>query len=130
MKRGPAGVATAALLLCGCAAVQTQPVQDTAAAFSAAVRGDRAAACELLTDSTRRALVASEQKPCPEALAELDLKPPGPVEAVSVYELQAQVVRTDGTLFLTLENGRWTVMAAGCEPQERDRPYDCELEKG
>jgi hypothetical protein len=50
------------------------------------------------------------------------------VSSVAVYGLQAEVILSGDTVFLSRFEDGWRVIAAGCTPQE-GKPFDC-LVKG
>lgn len=125
-------VATVAcvLALSSCGSSRAGEVDQVARALSASVAGDPAAACQLLAAATLQELEKSEEKPCSEALPELDVPDFGTLQSVAVYGLQAQVHFAAQTIFLTMEDGVWKVSALGCQPRPDDLPYECELQKG
>jgi hypothetical protein len=95
----------------------------------AAVEAKRgAAACPRLTEATRESLEEQEQRPCVEAVVELELSEPQ-VLSVSAFENSAAARMAGGdTVFLDETAGGWKVSAAGCRPAGPERPYDCKLE--
>ena len=108
--------------------------EDDAAAvterFHAALdAGDGQAACDELSEETASKLEQEEQKPCEEAILDLDLSKGGTVvvrhvEMGSAYTRLAE----GGADFLDEGPEGWKVSAAGCRPTVPDRPYECELE--
>jgi len=90
---------------------------------------DGAGACAILAPATVSELEESAGKPCPEAILEEDLAPPGSVTRVDVYGQWAQVRLAGDTVFLGAFPGGWRVMAAGCSPRE-ELPYECTLQGG
>src|SRR3954462_7998811 len=93
---GLAAVAAAALAGCG------QPAEGSAAATAerlatAVAVGDGAAACAVLAPDTVEELEQSAGTPCPKAIGEEELPPPGAVESVDVYGQWARVVTSGDT---------------------------------
>jgi hypothetical protein len=100
--------------------------------FLAAVEsGDGEQACAQLSAESRAELEKQEQRPCREAVTELELEG-GSVVRVQVYVLSAMVELSSGeTVFVDQGEDGWRLSAVGCKPQggqPADRPYDCELE--
>lgn len=133
--RRPAVVGVAAavvgLLLGGCGSARAQAASDTAGRFYAAVaQKDGADACAVLAPATRSELEQSSSEPCPKAV--LDEQLPSVTKPVDVhaYETTAQVRYAGETVFLARFRSGWRVMAAGCSPQGRDKPYDCTVQGG
>ncbi|HYI80554.1 MAG TPA: hypothetical protein VEW67_06815 [Thermoleophilaceae bacterium] len=116
--------------LAGCGATDSEGARDAAQRLYVAYSDDDgAAACATLSDDTRKQLVEDEQKPCPEAVLELDLSGTATVGA-EAYVTEAKV-ETDGgdSVFLEETGDGWRVTAAGCRPAPgREAPYDCEVE--
>jgi hypothetical protein len=84
-------VAGVALALAGCGATDSEGARDaTERLYVAYSEDDGAAACATLSDDTREQLVEDEQKPCPEAVLELDLSGTAPVGA-EAYITEAKV---------------------------------------
>lgn len=123
-------VAGVGLALAGCGATDSEGASDaTERLYVAYSDDDGAAACATLSDDTREQLVEDEQKPCPEAVLELDLSGKATVGA-EAYITEAKV-KTDGgdSVFLEETGDGWRVTAAGCRPAPgREAPYDCEVE--
>jgi hypothetical protein len=118
-------------MLSGCG---TGGREDDAAAvverFHAALeQDDGAAACEELAEETASKLEREEQKPCEEAILELEL-PRGGSVAYRRVEVRSAVIRlADGASdFLDEGPDGWRISAAGCEPTTPEQPYDCVLE--
>lgn len=91
---------------------------------------DGAAACDALSQATRKELEGEEGKACAQALPSLQLDG-GAVTRVHVYLTNAKVDLASGeSLFLSEERSGWRLSAVGCQPQGKpaDRPYDCELQ--
>ena len=116
----------AALVLTGCGPDDREKAAaSTAERFADAAQGDdAAAACAMLAPQTRRELEESSDAACVTALAEAELPDLGRAGEVQVYGHQAEVRGDGDTIFLADHDGRWQVIAAGCEPRT-DRPYDC-----
>jgi hypothetical protein len=121
----------AAGLCAGCGASDRAP--DAAAVVerfqSALGERDGAAACAALNQETASKLEQQEQRPCEQAILELQLPTGARVAHTSVYVTSAYAsLATGGVLFLDESSDGWEVSAAGCRPTAPDRPYDCELE--
>jgi hypothetical protein len=124
-------LAMATLVGCDAGAGQRDAASTAALRLLTAVSAkDGAAACGLLAPDTSAELEQSAGKPCAEAVLDEDLPGPATVTAVDVYGQWAQVVLTDDTVFLAAFPGGWRVVAAGCTPRGKDRPYDCTLQGG
>jgi 2C-methyl-D-erythritol 2,4-cyclodiphosphate synthase len=93
--------------------------------------GDGEQACAQLSPDTRAELEKQEQRPCREAVTELELAG-GSVVRTQVYVLSAMVQLSSGeAVFLDQGEEGWRLSAIGCKPEgskPADRPYDCELE--
>ena len=90
---------------------------------------DGEAACMELSEDTASRLEQQQQRPCEEAILDLELPSGGSPTEADVYVTSAAVgVTAGGTLFLDEAPGGWEVSAAGCRPSAPDLPYDCELE--
>jgi hypothetical protein len=125
---GPVLVVAVALgCAAGCTPAGEPAARRTAEQFQAAVRTkDAGAACRLLSDEARSSLESASTRPCPEALAALQL-PAGRVGGDQVWGRNAQIVLDSGVLFLADFRAGWRVTAAGCTPRP-DQPYDCQAE--
>lgn len=100
--------------------------------FLAAVEaGDGEQACAQLSPDTRAELEKQEQRPCRDAVTEVELEG-GSVVRAQVYVLNAMVELSSGeAVFLDQGEEGWRLSAIGCTPvggKPADRPYDCELE--
>jgi hypothetical protein len=99
--------------------------------FSAVESGDGEQACTQLSPDTRAELEKQEQRPCREAVTDLELEG-GSVVRAQVYMLNAMIELSSGeTAFLDQGEEGWRLSAIGCKPEggkPADRPYDCELE--
>jgi hypothetical protein len=58
------------------------------------------------------------------------LSPAEGVRRVDVHGRQARVRLAGDTLFLARFDAGWKVVAAGCEPQPDEQPYDCMVKGG
>lgn len=126
-------VAACAIALAAVACGTGDRERDAAAVvetFNAALeRGDGQAACERLSEETASKLEQDEQKPCEEAILELELPEGGTVAFRRVYIRSASLDLADGgTAFLNEGPTGWTISAAGCRETAPERPYECELE--
>jgi hypothetical protein len=113
----------AALLMCGCADLEQQQVEQVASAFAAA---DPSARCQMLAPATVATVEAQAGRPCAQATAQLEL-PEGAVQSSTVWGDQAQVHLVGDTVFLTKTGDGWKVTAAGCRSRG-DAPYACRME--
>jgi hypothetical protein len=133
VNRFPAILASLAVLAtAGCGSVDDRGDAASAAAvqmLGAVANNHGADACAILAPDTVSELEESAGKPCPEAILEEDLSPPGSVTGAAVYGQWAQVRLTDDTVFLGVFPGGWRVLAAGCTAREA-LPYDCTLQRG
>jgi hypothetical protein len=121
----------AAALGAGCGASgRADDATTVAVRFQTALdRRDGGAACAQLSEETAAKLEQQEQRPCEEAILELELPSGGTPSQADVYVTSAAVgVTTGGTLFLNEAPGGWEISAAGCRPTAPQLPYDCELE--
>ena len=109
-----------------CSSPQEGEVERVAGSFYAAVdRGDGAAACALLSPTTRQELEDSTRKPCDEAVLD-EVRPPGTdVTDVGAYGTTAHVQFAADTLFLTRFRGDWLVLAAACQQPAGADTYEC-----
>ena len=87
-----------------------------------AARGSLCAAGSTDPSRTRRLL-----GPCAQGIKDANLPSAGRVISVDVYGQDAMVRLEHDTLFLARFGSGWRVTAAGCTPQEQDRPFSCEL---
>ena len=124
------GLAFGALVLGGCSGAGSPRVTaagQAAEAFSDAVHGGTpASACTWLAPQTRQEL-EDTSGPCLQAIQEADLPGAGRVLEAEVYGLDAMVRMEHDTVFLALFDNGWRVTAAGCSPEEPDRPFTCEI---
>jgi hypothetical protein len=114
----------------GCGAADRAPDATAVASdFQAALdRRDGQAACDQLSDETANKLESDEQKPCEEAILDVNLPRATGVSRARVYVTSASVKVDGGTLFLDEAPHGWEISAAGCKPTKPDLPFDCELE--
>jgi hypothetical protein len=130
VTRQVALVAVVGLLLAGCGRGSDHAtVRSVAEGFYAAVaQHDGAAACARLSPDTRQALEQQDSEPCARAVVHLHLSG-SRAHIVRVYTTDAAVELVHGdTVFLQDTNQGWRVDAAGCRPQNRGEPADCEVQ--
>jgi hypothetical protein len=129
----PAGLAVLALAAAGCGRSDDRAAaREVSERFFAAIEsGDGGAACDQLSVDARDALEGDEQKPCREAIGELQIES-GPLAAIEVSLTGAKVDLQNGeSAFLSLTAEGWRLSAAGCRPgdgEPSEVPMDCELE--
>ena len=120
-----------AFAFAGCGAGErADDVAAVAQRFHAALEsGDVQAACDELSEETASKLEHQEQKPCEEAILELEL-PKGGTVAVKRVEMRSAFagLAEGGADFLDEGHEGWKVSAAGCRPTAPEQPYECELE--
>jgi hypothetical protein len=124
-------VACLLLLAAGCGTADREAdVTAVADRFHAALEArDGAAACAQLSSETTATLERQEQRPCAEAVVELDLPAGARASRAEVYVTSALAeLAGEGAVFLDETVDGWRISAAGCEPTAGDQPYDCELE--
>jgi hypothetical protein len=124
-------VAAAAVPGVGCSSSERAPdAAGVAERFHAALeRGDGATACRQLAPETHSKLEQQEQRPCDDAILELDLPEGATAAETGVYVTTASVsLAQGGKTFLDEFDDGWKVSAAGCVATTPDHPYDCELE--
>ena len=122
-------LAISVLLLAGCGRGSDRAtVQSVAEGFYDAVaRHDGAAACARLSPDARQALEQQASMPCARAVVHLKLSG-SRAHIVRVYSTDAAVELVAGdTVFLQDTNQGWRVDAAGCRPQGRGEPAECEV---
>lgn len=114
---------------CGSDAEDAGPAR-AARAFEDAVGAERgAAACELLAPETKSELEQSAGAACAEAILDEDLPEPDAFESAAAFGTMAIVRFAADTLFVSEFDGRWRVLAAGCEPVPHTA-YDCAIQGG
>ncbi|HEY7620287.1 MAG TPA: hypothetical protein VH834_10970 [Solirubrobacteraceae bacterium] len=116
-----------ALTGCGRSGARTTVTNVAEGFYAAVAQHDGARACALLSPDTRKALEQQESAPCARAVVHLDLSG-SRAHIVRVYTTDAAVelIRGD-TVFLQETTRGWRVDAAGCRPQARGEPADCEV---
>jgi hypothetical protein len=129
-RQGLPLLAIASLALAGCGrSGDRATVRGVAEGFYAAVgQHDGAGACARLSADARKALEQQASAPCRRAVLHLDLSG-SHAHIVRVYSTNAAVelVRGD-TVFLQQTHSGWRIAAAGCRPQARGEPADCEVQ--
>ncbi len=118
------------LALAGCGrAGDRATVTSVAEGFYAAVADhDGTRACARLGAETREALEQQASAPCARAVVHLDLSGRR-AQIVRVYSVDAAVELARGdTVFLQDTPQGWRISAAGCRPQARGEPADCEVQ--
>lgn len=124
-------VAVALVALTACSGADSGGAQNAAARFAQAVRdGNGKQACALLSPSAVDEIENSESKPCDQAILDEDLPTATTVTSSVVYGQQARAVTAKDTLFLSHFASGWKVIAAGCERQPDDKPYQCSVSGG
>ena len=123
--------AIALALLAGCSLGPDDTAAALAArAFHAAVAdGDGAAACGLLSPSAIEELERSDGTRCAGAIRQEQIPEVGEMIRSETYGHNGQVVFEGDTVFLSIFDGEWRVVAAGCTPQG-EKPYNCVLAGG
>jgi len=121
-----------ALAFAGCGQSDDRAtVRTTVERFLAAYEGDQGEpACAALSEDTRTELESQEKRPCPDAVAEVELEG-GAVTRVHVTLTNAKVDLASGeSVFLSEQSDGWRISALGCKPQgtPATNPFDCELE--
>jgi hypothetical protein len=95
--------------------------------YEAFEAGDGDGACAQLTEEAQSALERNKQKPCQQAVLDLELSPAKPT-SVQVAVTSAVVDTEEGdTAFLDQTSSGWKISAIGCE-EVVGQPYECELE--
>jgi ABC-type amino acid transport substrate-binding protein len=124
-----AGLAVVAVA--GCSTAEDERAREAADDFYAAVEArDGAAACALLTSTTREELQRSAESPCDQAILGEDLPTVTEAERVKVYDTMAQVRYAEETVFLTRIADNWRVLAVSCTRRPGEQPYDCQVKGG
>jgi hypothetical protein len=98
-------------------------------AFHAALKARNGrAACAELNRNTAATLELEAQRPCPQAVLELDLSAGARASAAEVY-MTSGYADLPGADVAFLDDGPdgWKVSAAGCSPGPPGHPYDCKL---
>jgi hypothetical protein len=122
-------LAASALAACGTGEREAD-VTAVVERFHAALDArDGAAACDELSEETASKLEQQDERPCEEAILELDIPRGRAVADVRVEPLSAFALLADGGAdFLDEGPQGWKVSAAGCTPTLPDQPYECTLE--
>jgi hypothetical protein len=118
------------LLIAGCGRDGDRAmVRNTAESFYAAVaRHDGVGACSHLSADARKALEQEASSACARAVLHLDLSGRR-AHLTRVYSTNAAVELLHGdTVFLQDTPQGWRISAAGCRPQQRGEPADCEVQ--
>jgi hypothetical protein len=127
-----AAVIVLAVMAAGCGRGNDRAeIRGVVSGFLSAYEADLGpAACNALSEGARAELVSEEAKPCPQAVASLDLEP-GRVERVVVDLDGALVDLSSGeTAFVTRTANGWRLSAVGCSAEDGPPtrfPMDCEL---
>ena len=96
--------------------------------YSAVSRHDGAGACARLSTDARAALEQQASATCARAVLQLNLSGRR-AHIVRVYSTNAAVELLHGdTVFLQDTRQGWRISAAGCRPQGRGEPADCEVQ--
>jgi hypothetical protein len=112
----------------GCGAAEEENAREAATEFVTAVQSqDTGRACGLLAPDTVESLESQSSQQCQQALPSMEL-PGDQVTEVEVWGDAAQARSSSDVLFLRELADGWRVVAAGCQPQGADQPYECELE--
>jgi hypothetical protein len=129
MRTIPAAVVCGCWALTGCStgdSPQSDAAAQAAEAFAVAVADRPDGACALVAPGTVKELEDSSGS-CSKGIADAELPRAGRVLGVEVYGLDAMVRLEHDTIFLAFFGSGWRVTAAGCTPQEPERPYSCDL---
>jgi hypothetical protein len=130
IKAAPAVLLVAALVT-GCGGGKEEPPTRVAQDFAAAVASKNgAAACALLAPKTRQEVESSTSHPCAEGILEEEVPTSRATRRTDTYGRQARVVTEEDTLFLSRFSLGWRVVAAACEDEGIDQPYDCDVQGG
>ena len=117
---------------CSAEAPQAAAAGRSAQAFSNALSSspsnpsNPSKACALLAPQSRQELEQTSGS-CEQAITDAGVPQGGKVVDVQVYGLDAMVELEHDTVFLALFGAGWRITAAGCTPQEKDRPYSCQI---
>jgi len=125
-------LAATAVAAAGCGQSDDRATVQAAAErfFTAYDADDGETACAALSEDTREELESQEQRPCAEAIGEVELEG-GAVEHVYVTVTNAKVDLAGGqSVFLSEQADGWRISAVGCRPQGEatSNPFDCELQ--
>lgn len=123
--------ALAATLAAGCGtADREEDVTAVVERFQTALaERDGRAACAELSEETASKLESQEEKPCGEAILELDL-PEGGTVALARVETRSALAELDEGSAAFLDEGAdgWRISDAGCRETAPNQPYECALE--
>ena len=121
-----------AFSLGGCGSPEAASATSTASRFVDLASEDPGAACAMLAPRTRDKAAEDGDGDCAEGLRSAELSPASSGSDVAPEVAGHTAVVTTGgqTLFLTLFDDGWKVLAAGCTRVSADEavPYDCALE--
>ena len=121
-------IALPALAGCGRSRDRAQARSAAEDFYSAVSHHDGAGACARLSSDARMALEQQASSTCARAVLHLDLSGRR-AHIVRVYSTNAAVELLHGdTVFLQETRQGWRISAAGCRPQGRGEPADCEVQ--
>ncbi len=130
MRVAPACLIAAVVLAsCGTSERERDVTAVTERFHAALADRDGAGACAELSEETASELESTEERPCQEAILELEL-PEGGTVVFARVEVRSALAELDsgGAAFLDEGSDGWKVSAAGCEETAPNQPYDCTLE--
>jgi hypothetical protein len=119
------------VLLSGCGTGERErDAALVAERFHAALEAeDGKGACDALSEEATSKLEQQEEKPCEEAILDLDLPSGGAVAHTQVHMTSALTTLAEGgSDFLDEGPDGWRISAAGCDQTVPDHPYRCVLE--
>jgi hypothetical protein len=122
-----------AFALGGCGSPEAAAAAAAASQFIGLVRADPGAACELLAPRTREKATEEGDGDCAEGLRSAGLPAvsmDGSNLAPEIAGHTARVTTGGQTVFLSLFDDGWKVLAAGCTRSSGDQatPYECAVE--
>ncbi|GAA6527659.1 hypothetical protein [Intrasporangium sp. DVR] len=124
--------APVAFALGGCGSPEAASAASAASRFVRLAADDPAAACELLAPRTREKVTEEAKGSCAEGLRSqlASAATDGPDVEPEIAGHTAKVATGGQTVFLSLFEDGWKVLAAGCTRASEDTstPYDCALE--
>jgi hypothetical protein len=126
-------VTVASATLGGCGSPEAASAAATAERFAQLAPDDAAAACDLLAPRTLEKVTEEGEGSCPDGLQAADLPAGSAGGAEGEPEIAghtAKVTTAGQTIFLSLFDDGWKVLAAGCTRSSEDlaEPYDCAVE--
>lgn len=128
--RGTCAVLAACLLAAGCGTGDREAALiEVSDRFHAAIgAGDGGSACAQMSEDAVESLEFEEQRPCADAVLELDLPRGARASSAEVY-VTSGYADLPGPDVAFLEDGPdgWKVSSAGCAPSSPDHPHQCEL---